>query len=351
MLTVAPVFSQDQLNREQTSQLLSEAKQLVASGKMNQAYQLLSPHEMQFAGNVSYDYLYGTAALDSGKTDIAVFVLERVIDIEPGFSGARLELARALFALGENEKARYHFDYLLAENPPANVQQVITSYLRTIERLAGAYKDIHIPTISLGFGYDTNANASTGDDQFLGFFLGGNNQETDSTYTAVTLADFYSHPLSVNSKLILNGMVSQRTYPSAHFVDSRNLAASAGIEWKTGDTTVLSSFGAMKNWLDGDDNMHSYYADVALSHSLSDKLKLFAGVRGGVSRYADQLDIRDADQYTVRLGFQSYLDKATGSTFGINSIYSTDNTDDSLSPYESEAMGSTSPAVALSREV
>ena len=122
----------------------------------------------------------GTAALDSDHADIAVFVLERVIDIEPGFSGARLELARALFALGENEKARYHFDYLLAENPPANVKQVITSYLRTIERLSGAYKDIHIPSITVGFGYDSNANASTGDDQFLGFF-GGKSDKGQST--------------------------------------------------------------------------------------------------------------------------------------------------------------------------
>jgi outer membrane protein len=337
----APVISQEQLNRKQTSELLSQAKQLVSTGKMNKAYKLLAPYETQLAGNVGYDYLLGTAALDSDHADIAVFVLERVIDIEPGFAGARLELARALFTLGENEKARYHFDYLLAENPPLNVQQVITSYLRTIERLSGAYKDIHIPSITVGFGYDSNANASTGDDQFLGFFLAGNNRETDSTYYSVSLADFYSHPLSPNTRLLLSGVIGQRSYPSADFVDARNIAASAGMEWKKGDTTVTSTLGAMKNWLDGDDNMHSIYGDIALSHSMSDTVKLFAGFRGGVARYADALDIRDADQYSVRFGAESYLDRATGTTIGISTMYSTDNTDDSLSPYESDRYGVT----------
>lgn len=340
LVMVAPgtALSQD-LSQQEVTSLLAQAQKMVASGKMSQAYNLLRPHEIQLAGNISYDYLYGTAALDTGSPDIAVFVLERVLDIEPGFSGARLELARALFASGENEKARYHFDYLLAENPPANVQQVITSYLRTIERLAGSYKDIHIPSISFGFGYDSNANASTGDDQFLGFFLSGNNQETDSTYSAITLADFYSHPMSPNTKLLLNGMLMQRSYHSAHFVDSLNVAASAGLEWKKGDTTVVSSMGAMKNWLDGDDNMHNVYADVSLSHSMSDTFKVFTGIRGGVARYADALDIRDADQYSVRFGAETYLDPATGSTLGFSTTYSTDQTDDPLSPYENDRYG------------
>ena len=44
-----------------------------------------------------FDYLLGVAALDNGYISEAIFSLRRAIAVEPGFSGARMELARAYF--------------------------------------------------------------------------------------------------------------------------------------------------------------------------------------------------------------------------------------------------------------
>lgn len=133
-----------ELSEAATKDLIAQARQMVINGQMQDAYDALSPHEFQLAGDPDYDYLLGTAAVDTGHADLAIFSLERALEQRPSFAGARVELARAYYEIGDNEKARYHFNYLLGQNPPPAVQQVITSYLRSIDRLAGAYKPIQI---------------------------------------------------------------------------------------------------------------------------------------------------------------------------------------------------------------
>jgi tetratricopeptide (TPR) repeat protein len=324
------------LTNAETESILTQGHQLVASQQMQQAYELLAPHEFELAGNADYDYLYGTAALDTGHADLAIFALERVLDERPSFAGARLELARAYYEVGDNESARYQFDYLQAQNPPPNVKAAITSYLRAIDRVAGAYRPIHLPHFAAGTGWDSNANASTGTSQFLGFILDGENQETDSPMYSASLGDFYSLPLSPNRKLILTGALSQRNYPDASFVDSTDVYANAGMEWNLGDTKITPTLGAAYNWLDGDKNLDRYLLDVLVTHSLTDNLKLRGGVNAAMHRFTDDLKIRDADIYNLRLGFDYFLNPATASVVSLMTLIGTDDTQENLSPFEND---------------
>ena len=346
-LTAAAVFmgcmavqvsaqAQDVLSNAEVAQLLAESRQMVASGRTAEAYELLAPHELELAGNADFDYLYGTAALDSGEPQLAIFALERVLEDRPSFLGARLELARAFYDTGDNESARYHFEYLQAQNPPPNVQQAITSYLRAIDRLAAAYKPIHIPHFAMGGGWDSNANASTAVEQFLGFILDGNNQETDSPTYFATLGDYYSRPLSPDWKLILTGAVSQRNYPDASFVDSTDVYANVGFEWNLGDTKFFPTFGAAFNWLDGDDNLDRYISDFLVTHSVNDEWKLIGGVSASAHRFTSDLEIRDANVYNGRVGFEHYLDPATASVISAMVQVGTDDVEDDLSPFEND---------------
>ena len=86
-----------------TQQLLRDAESRLAQGDSAGAYTLLSPREAELAGNAYFDYLLGVAALDSGRIGDAIFSLQRSLAVEPGFSGARMELARAHFEAGDNE--------------------------------------------------------------------------------------------------------------------------------------------------------------------------------------------------------------------------------------------------------
>ena len=103
----------------ETKRLLTEAESLIGRGRNDDAFAMLSAREFELAGNPVYDYLLGIAALDSGRYSEAIFSLERTLDVQPDFSGARLALARAHYEAGEKAQARVLFRQLLDEQPPA----------------------------------------------------------------------------------------------------------------------------------------------------------------------------------------------------------------------------------------
>jgi tetratricopeptide (TPR) repeat protein len=336
MAVQLPAWSQTKLSAAEIQALLAQGKQLVVARKMVQAYDLLAPHEFQLAGNTKYDYLYGTAALDTGRADLAIFALERVLLERPSYAGARLELARAYYDIGDHESARYNFDYLMGQNPPPNVRQAITSYLRAIDRLAGAYRSVHLPHFAAGVGWDSNPNASTTVEQFLGFILDGNNTEQESPMYHASLGDYYSRPLSANAKLILSGSVSQRNYPDASFVDSTDIFANTAVEWNYGDTTITPSIAAAFNWLDGDGNLDRYIGDILVTHSLNDSWKLLGGATAMADRFTSDLEIRDTNIYNARGGFDYYFDPATGSVISLLAQIGTDDTTENNSPFDND---------------
>ena len=92
----SPSWSQE-LSEEATADLLAQAKQMVIKGDMQDAYDALSPHELELAGDIDYDYLLGTAAVDTGHADLAIFALERAIEQQPSFAGAPSRTGPRLF--------------------------------------------------------------------------------------------------------------------------------------------------------------------------------------------------------------------------------------------------------------
>lgn len=143
---------------------LDKADALLKAGKAQEGYTLLAPHEYEMAGNVDYDYLLGIAALDSGKPDKASLALERVLAVNPDYVGARLDLARAYFALADFERAKTEFEAVQAQNPPHVAKAVIEQYLAAID------KKLNPSTAVTGYlegsvGYDTNINTSTATSQ------------------------------------------------------------------------------------------------------------------------------------------------------------------------------------------
>jgi tetratricopeptide (TPR) repeat protein len=109
--------------------VLAEAQGLLRGGKAEQAWQLLFPLEQRHAGEPDFDYLLGIAALESGRPERATFVLERVIVANPGHMAARLENARAYFALRDFERAQREFELILRTAPPAETRALIQTYL------------------------------------------------------------------------------------------------------------------------------------------------------------------------------------------------------------------------------
>ncbi len=140
---------------------LEEGKRLMGQGKASEAFALLDPLEPQFSGDVEFDYTFATAALDAGKFDRATIALERVLAINPNFAGARLDLARAYFAMGSDDLAKTEFDAVMQENPPANVRPIIVKYLEAIEVRKKKEKPAAVGYVEVSGGTDSNITAVT----------------------------------------------------------------------------------------------------------------------------------------------------------------------------------------------
>jgi len=85
--------------------VVDRAKALLREGKAREAYELLEPAAGEL-NDAESSYLLGIAALDSGKSGLAVLAFERALGYDPTFAPARAELVRALIASGETDQAR-----------------------------------------------------------------------------------------------------------------------------------------------------------------------------------------------------------------------------------------------------
>jgi hypothetical protein len=142
---------------------LGQARKLLESGKPKDAYALLAPHEFDMAGQRDYDYLLGVAALDGGFPDKATLAFERVLAIDPNSAGARLDMARAYFALGSFDRARQELLVVQKQNPPPVARAVIDRYLEAIAVRERASTTSITGYVEAAVGYDNNITSVVSD--------------------------------------------------------------------------------------------------------------------------------------------------------------------------------------------
>ena len=139
-----------------------------------QAYELLSQYGIEWAGEDAYDYLLGIAALDSGEAGEAIFSLQRLVARKPDFAGARMDLARAYYDIGDNELARVEFQRILTENPPIQVENAANEYMKAIDTRARKYSASTQYYFNIECGHYSHAPAAMDAQLFLSFWLSDN---------------------------------------------------------------------------------------------------------------------------------------------------------------------------------
>ena len=180
--------------------VVEQAEALLKQNRAAEAYALLSPHEDAMAGDPSFDYVFGVAALDAGHPDKATLALERVLAVQPNFAGARLDMGRAYFNLGDYPRARAEFNTVLGQNPPPAARQTIERYLAAIQEREKARDTLLTGFLELVGGYDSNVNNSTSQANVavpalgnLVFTLDASNVAKHDTYTMLAGGAEISH--------------------------------------------------------------------------------------------------------------------------------------------------------------
>ena len=78
-------------------------------------------------------FLLGRIEMQLGMPEEAAERFEAILVLRPGLTRARLELARAYYLIGRDDKARYHFSASLADELPSSVENTVEGFLRRID--------------------------------------------------------------------------------------------------------------------------------------------------------------------------------------------------------------------------
>jgi tetratricopeptide (TPR) repeat protein len=318
---------------------LTEAQRLIAAGDAAGAYALLAAREADWAGAPVFDYLLGVAALDSGRAPDAVFSLSRVVAAEPGFDGARMELARALFEASQLEEARAQFAYLAGRSPPPATAETISRYQAAIDRQLGQSGSAFSAFVEAGGGYDSNANASTSDGQFLGFDLNNNNVETDSVFGTLAAGVLHQAGLGNGWSVASNLRGDWRKNPDARFVDQAIASAGTALLWNRGPWRASAGVNGYYGWLDGSPQEAYVGAALGIGRMLGDRWELAARAQGGPVRFQrDVLEVLDVDRYLGALTLTRYGIGA-GGRVALSVLGGRDDATRTGSPYSNDRIG------------
>jgi outer membrane protein len=166
-----------------------EATEAIAAKQARKAFDLLSPLESTRAGDADFDLALGIAANESGQFARAIFALERVLALQPSNARARAELARAMFAVGDNANARKLLEETKAEGVPESVGQTIDEFLQAIDKVDEQGRSSIKLYVESGLGYDSNVNSGSSSNSFAVPALGGlvftllpSGQKTNASY-------------------------------------------------------------------------------------------------------------------------------------------------------------------------
>lgn len=293
---------------------LARARALVDQGKAAEAYEVLAPLEAQLAGDVNYDYLLGIAALDSGRPDKATLALERVLAVNPDFAGARLDFARAYFALGNYARAKTEFEIVLKLNPPETARVTIENYLAAIEQRIPARRGGASGYIEALLGYDTNVNNAIGESQIFvplfgaTFTLSPTNIETSDGYLGLAFGGQVTQHLTPASSVYIAGNIKNRGHFDATEFDTINAELRAGVTTVRAANSYNLGLQLGRLYLDGQPNRNLLGLAAEWRHGLSVKNQV--GVFGQYSQLRHQdpaVEVNDVNQALAGLGWVHVL--------------------------------------------
>ena len=218
--------------------LLEEARRLLDGGESRRALELLESRESVYAGDPDFDYLLGLAALDAGRPGQAVLALERVLVVRPDFLQARAEIARAYFALRENEAARREFETVSAQRIPEQARAIVGRYLDAIQRAESATQPRVTAALEAEAGYDSNVNFGSSAGQWI---LGDGtavvplpaSQPRPSAFFGVAGGINRIAPMGGGWQWTIGGRAQLRVNPSVHTLDQGTVDLSTGLTYRT----------------------------------------------------------------------------------------------------------------------
>ena len=286
---------------------MAEARALLRNGQPLAAYDALMKMEYEGSGDIEFDYLLGVAALEAGKPDKATLALERVLESNPNYAGARIDMGRAFMLLGDAVRAQEEFTAVLELNPPDVVRERVEGFMAEMAQRAAVAKTNWSGFFGITLGRDSNVNNAPGKaEQFIPgildtVVLDRDSVETPSNYSALA------------GRIQVDHHINDRfgVYAGLDLTLRRNFQApqfdSAGGELRVGGTINLSnhelefSLTVGKTYLDPQPGRSNTF----LEHPL------YRNLVGGTAQWRFNINDRNQLQTTLQYNRLRYPDEAT----------------------------------------
>ena len=260
------------------------------------AYRLLESYEDEYAGWWEYDYLLGVAALESGKSNLAIFALQRSLAMNPNLVGAHVDLGRAYFEVNELVPAKAEFETVLKNQPIKKVATVARNYLRLIEDKSSPVRFSSRYYFETSGGYDSNANSATGAKTFEGFTLSDENTKTPSTYYSLKVGASMFMRLNKKTSFNLAANLSQRENQNIDEVNFIN--GNAQMAWNYRHKYTEQTIGAHFSKTDVAENFSTYATTINFALKFRLIVDAYLGLNASATnlRFSDSLSEKNSVQ-------------------------------------------------------
>jgi len=328
--------SRKSVESEAREKPLRDAEALMKAGRPADAYRLLEPLEYDRSGEIRFDNLIGMAALDSGKPDRATLAFERVLAVDPNYAGARLDMARAYYQLGDLPRAKTEFETVLKQKPTETARAAIQKYLNAIAaqqesdhvRFKVAKRTQFSAYVEGGLGYDTNVNNSTSQSQISIPYL--NNATITLSPTNLKSADYYyslstggevSRSLNANWSVYAGADASLRGNNTQTSFDTLSLDGRAGVIFSDRETDIFHVGGMGGRYNLAREHDHDFFGFSAdWRHTLNPSNQMSVLLQYGRIRFVDTANtVNDFDQTALGTGLSHKL--ADGRTLWFGSLF------------------------------
>ncbi|MCB2182164.1 MAG: DUF560 domain-containing protein [Desulfobulbaceae bacterium] len=284
---------------------LQVVQALLEQGNAKDAYKYIMIDHESTSTNPQEWFLMGIVAKATGRPREASTYLQKSIELDPSRSDrARLELAQISFSLGHVENSKKLLTEVKTHQPPPKVGDNIDNFMQFMES-EGAPRQWRLRG-SLGYMYDSNANAGPSIDSVLmydlPFTLSGEAQKHSGSAILLRASGDYmrgiTDDISWQSSLTLNST----SYNNYNDLDSRVASASTGLSMRISDDWS-GSLPIVVDWVKTghDKSYYSYSYGVApqIRYSYSPKLSFNLGGTIGKRKYQTTDSKRDLDRYSI----------------------------------------------------
>ena len=269
-------------------------KQLLDSGKVDEAYTLAVNYLAGHEGDPEFDFQYGVAAIDSGNISEGVFALERVAFSDPKNPLVRLELARGYYLLEQYSKSKQLFEQVLELQPPENVRIRISRYLGFIEQRQ-AFPVTKVKSfVEIWRGLDSNINSAPGNQTEV-VTLSSDALGRGDHFNRLRLGASIEHRYAPNRQLDFSAEGDFRYYDSESDQDYSSVSLNGGHSWTEGKHRYR--LGAVWQHFSKDGSGYRDLLGLNASWKYTPDQESLIRVYGGIGQLNyDEISWRDATQ-------------------------------------------------------